>query len=363
MFVSFVSAMSMKQRKSAGAEPAKPEAGKAPAGAADHSDKKAEAERYAKLIIGLSDKAPEKVRPYILKAAPIVGMAAVYIRIAIPHIVKFYSMCAEQFAKLPMGLMRAVLGFCMCFFGGVFPGTIAAYEAWSMCGGKEAVASVKVIWGQFEKVLEANKKDGEEDKDGDGKPDVDQLDPKELVIHKTKLILQNVDPAEVSKQLGLLYTGWIGVLATLKIQFARTITLGVAIGDKLYGPTEHFIQPILIKLVEEEYRQWVPVVLKWICKAVAVSIAWWIQRVISAFHSCIRGGLMFGRELVHYMHEKGYVKFDIDDTFIDEGIGWGIAVVGFFAQLYFGFGVPFPLNLFFLPLNFVEAFIAWSVNS
>lgn len=352
--------MSMKQRKSAGAAPAKPEASTAPAGT---GDKKTEADRYAKIIIGLSDKAPEKVRPYIVKAAPIVGMAAVYIRIAIPHIVKFYSMCLEQFAKLPMGLMRAVVGFCMCFFGGVFPGTIAAYEAWSLCGGKEAVASAKELWGEFEKVLVANKKDGEEDKDGDGKSDIDQLDPKELVIHKTKLVLQTVDPQKVSKQISLLYTGWIGVLATLKIQFARTVTLGVAIGDKLYGPTQHYIEPILSKMVEEEYKQWVPVVLKWICKAVAVSIAWWIQRVISAFHSCIRGGLMFGRELVDYMHEKGYVKFNSDDTFIDEGIGWGIAVLGLFTQFYFGFGVPFPLNLFFLPLNFVEAFIAWSVNS
>jgi hypothetical protein len=357
--------MSMKQRKSAGggAAAAKPNAEPAKAPSAASAANKSEAERYAKLIIGLSEKAPEKARPYIEKAAPIVGMAAVYIRIAIPHIVKFYGMVAEQVAKLPMGLIRALVGFCMCFFGGVFPGTIAAYEAWSLCGGKEAVASAKELYAEFEKVLEANKKDGEEDKDGDGKADIDSLDPKELVIHKTKLVLQTVDPSKVSKQLSLLYTGWIGVLATLKIKFAKTVTLGVAIGEKLYGPTEHYVQPIVVKLVEEEYQQWVPVVLKWICKAIAVSIAWWIQRIISAFHSSIKGGLIFGRELVHFMHEKGYVKFDIDDTYIDEGIGWGIAVIGLFTQFYFGFGVPFPLNIFFLPLNFVEAFIAWSVNS
>lgn len=355
--------MSMKQRKSTGAAAnSKAEPAKAPESAASAVNN-SEAERYAKLIIGLSDNAPEKARPYIKKAAPIVGMAAVYIRIAIPHIIKFYSMVAEQVAKLPMGLIRALVGFCMCFFGGVFPGTIAAYEAWSLCGGKEAVASAKELYAEFEKVLEANKKDGEEDKDGDGKPDIDSLDPKELVIHKTKLVLQTVDPSKVSKQISLLYTGWIGVLATLKIQFARTITLGVSIGEKLYGPTEHYIQPVVEKLVEEEYQQWVPVVLKWICKVIAVSIAWWIQRIISAFHSCIKGGLIFGRELVHFLHKKGYVKFDIDDTYIDEGIGWGIAVVGLFTQFYFGFGVPFPLNLFFLPVTFVEAFIAWSVNS
>jgi len=353
--------MSMKQRKSTGGA-AKAEPATAPANGASAANK-SEAERYAKLIIGLSENAPEKARPYIEKAAPIVGMAAVYIRIAIPHIVKFYSTVAEQVGKLPMGLIRALVGFCMCFFGGVFPGTIAAYEAWSLCGGKEAIASAKELYREFENVLEANKKDGEEDKDGDGKPDVDQLDPKELVIHKTKLVMKTVDPSKVSKQLSLLYTGWIGVLATLKIKFAKTITLGVAIGEKLYGPTEHYVQPIVVKLVEEEYQQWVPVVLKWICKAIAVSIAWWIQRVISAVHSCIKGGLIFGRELVHFMHEKGYVKFDIEDTYIDEGIGWGIAVIGLFTQFYFGFGVPFPLNIFFLPLNFVEAFIAWSVNS
>jgi hypothetical protein len=33
-----------------------------------------------------------------------------------------------------------------------------------------------------------------------------------------------------------LYTGWIGVVAVLKIQFAKTIALGSAIGDFIYPP-------------------------------------------------------------------------------------------------------------------------------
>jgi len=111
-----------------------------------------------------------------------------------------------------------------------------------LCGGKEAIASLKDLYGEFEKVMEANKKDEAVDKDG--KADVDSLDPKELVIHKTKLVLQTVDPTKVSKQMSLLYTGWIGVLATLKIKFAKTVTLGLPLVRSFTAPRSTTCSPL-----------------------------------------------------------------------------------------------------------------------
>ena len=92
------------------------------------------------------------------------------------------------------------------------------------------------------------------DDDGDGIPDVDQISPQELAVRKAKMVLKAVDPESVNTQMALIYTGWIGVIAVLKIEFARTITLGNAIGDKLYGPVEHFLQPLAMNMCPEEYK-------------------------------------------------------------------------------------------------------------
>lgn len=320
-------------------------------------------ERYTKLILALSEKAPEKVRPYIVQAAPVLAMIGVYIKIATPYIIQAVSVAQDVISKLPERILYAIMGFTICFCGGVFPTTIAAVEAWKVCGGDEAIRSGKQLYNEWLKVVEANKKDNEEDKDGDGVADVDQISPQELLARKSKLALKAVDPHAVSKELALLYTGWVGVLAVLKIQFAKTVTLGSTIGEKLYGVVQNFVEPGIEKVTPEEYKKWVPVCLQWFCKIVAISIAWWIQRVISAFHSAIRGGLIFGRELVNYLNEKGYVKWKDEDTYMDEAVGWGVAALGLMFQWTFRFSMPFPLNILLLPVTLLETFIIWSVSA
>merc|ERR1712007_267779 len=97
------------------------------------------------------------------------------------------------------------------------------------------------------------------------------------------------DPAVLNSSLSSLYTGWVGVLAVLKIQFAKVVTLGHAIGSRIYKTVARF-EPALEKMVPEDYSKWVGPVLNWICKAIAITIAWWTQRILSAVHGAIRGG-------------------------------------------------------------------------
>merc|ERR1712037_898716 len=139
---------------------------------------------------------------------------------------------------------------------------------------------------------------------------------------------KTVNPQKFNDAVANIWTGWVGVLAVLKIQFAKTVTLGNAIGDKIYVSANQYVEPSVMAMVPEDYKQWVPVCLKWVCKSVAISIAWWIQRVLSAFHSAIRGGLLFGRQVVNYAHENGYIGKSANETYTDEVIGWCIAGVG-----------------------------------
>jgi len=320
-------------------------------------------ERYTQLLLALSEKAPEKVKPYMQKASPVVAMIFLYIKIATPYIVQAACFVSDVINKLPDRVFYALLGFTICFCGGVFPTTIAAVEAWKLCGGNEAMRSGKELLAEWTKVLEANKKDNEEDKDDNGIADVDEISPQELLLRKSKLAMKSVDPNKINKELALIYTGWIGVIAVLKIQFAKTVTLGNMIGDKLYGAVAFYAEKQVLAVTPEENKKWVPIVLQWMCKAVAISLAWWIQRVISAFHSAIRGGQIFGRELVNFLHEKGFVNWKDEDTYMDEAVGWAVAALGLLFQWTFRFSMPFPLNILLFPVTMLETFIIWSVSN
>merc|ERR1719350_505212 len=99
------------------------------------------------------------------------------------------------------------------------------------------------------KVAAADNKDNQEDLDGDGIADVDQIAPDELLKRKGRLVLKTIDPTEVSVALEGLAQGWLGVLATLRVQFSQTVTLGNAIGDSLFEPANAYLTPLVTPLV------------------------------------------------------------------------------------------------------------------
>lgn len=321
-----------------------------------------EHQRLQKLLIELVEqRAPEQVKPYLRQAAPTLVALWFHFLAALPHIVKAVKFAQELVAKLPERLLWAILGFVVCFFGGIFPATIAAVEAWKTCGGSASIDCCKDLYREFLAAQAASKKDDDKDVNKDGIKDVDQMDPKALILRKVQLVVKAVDPEKVSSGVTGLYTGWIGVVAVLKIRFARTVTLGEAIGTQLNRPAQQ-LAPVLASVLPEEYKRWSPVIVRWSCKMLAVTIAWWIQRVIETFHSAIRGGHLFGKHLVNYLHEQGILKTSADSTNIDEVIGWGLAAVGVLFQLSMGFHLPFPLNILLFPVRLLESFIVWSVS-
>ena len=61
--------------------------------------------------------------------------------------------------------------------------------------------------------------------------------------------------------------------------------------------------------------------LNYACKLVAVSIAWTLQRIISAFHSAVRGGQIAGDALVVMLKNAGVLKHGPHDSFADGVVG------------------------------------------
>ena len=84
---------------------------------------------------------------------------------------------------------------------------------------------------------------------------------------------------------------------------SQTITLGVSIAQLLDAPALRFGLPLMAHLVPKEYHRWLPVLVRTLTKSVAVAVAWYLQVVISAVQSAMRGGLMCSRALLKFANK------------------------------------------------------------
>jgi hypothetical protein len=240
-------------------------------------------------------------------------------------------------------------------------------EAFRLCGWERTQGAIEDIYEESVNILKQLKIDDEKDEDGDGVKDVDQLSAQGLLMRKTQVVMTKCDPEKLDVAMGGFYTSWLAVVATLKIQFAQTITMALSISYYLNIPAKRFIEPAMRVVVPTDYHKWVPVTLGWACKSVAMSIAWYIQRVVSAFTSAIRGGLMCVRHLMKFANKQGitlggFIPENDEDTYLDEVAGWSMAAIGFYFQYTLGFAVPFPLNILLAPLGILEWWIQWTIT-
>lgn len=326
-------------------------------------------EMVRNFLAGFSEhpQCPAQVRPYLKQAAPHVGKLAQKIEDALPFIYQLYLKALEFWAWLspykPELLLPSLLGFVLCFFGGSFVTLIAAVEAYRMIGFESTYNCIVMLIEDFNKVIEVSKKDDKVDDNNDGIADVVQVSNQELVTRKILLFLRSVDPERFTVAIAGINAGLMTVIATLKIQFAKTITLGNAIGEMIEHPVDTYLLPHVVKFVPEEYRRWVKPTVHYSIRTAAISFAWFVQRIISAFHSALRGGLLFARNLLKYLSVMKIVDIKEDDTYLDEVVGYGLAAIGLFFQLSTGFSLPFPLNILLFPFTILEYVLIYLISS
>lgn len=287
--------------------------------------------------------------------------------VTITPMIILYSQNAYAFYKsLPEDQLQFLVGTIMCFFGGVYPCTFAAIEAAKHGGMDTLIKAFSDLSDEAMVIIEASKKDDDKDEDNNGKNDVDELTSKELILRKTKLVLAKMNPEKVNSAIASVYKVWLAVMAVLSIQFARTIALAVSISKFLNVPMEH-AHPLIQSLVPSEYHRWIPIVSGWVTKSIAMSFAFYLQSIISAFTSAITGALIMSRAALKIVNKKGWtlgglIPADHKDTLIDEVTSYGLAFLGFTFQWKMNFGIPFPLNLFLLPIEVLENWIRWSIT-
>jgi len=299
-------------------------------------------------------------------------------------IIMIYAFIIQQLYKiykiLPVHWLQAIFGVGLCFFGGVYFMSIAAVEAFRNFGGMRVIDEFVVCWEQAMLVKAANEIDDEKDENKDGVADVTVMSYNDLMSHKAKMAMMAIEqPDRLSKAVEYLFTAWVAVVATLKVQFARTVAIALGIADMCILPATQIFAPMLSVIYGKDLQHWVEPTISTTVKLAAVIIASYIQAIISAFYSGLRGGRMFGTAFAQgfmpyfvwgcdkvgcmdCMEKMGLKRdFDPDESYIDEIIGFPLAAAGFYYQFTSGFVLPFPYNLIMLPCTIVEWALRWNV--
>lgn len=282
-------------------------------------------------------------------------------RLVLPPVVRVTQTVLQFYVALPKDLIIAQAGLVYCFAGGYFPTLFAAIQAAEQCGWEIMVQAIDDLASEGSAAIRAC--------DSTGWFTNEQQSSRQLILEKTKIVLQTIDPVKINQAMAALYTTWMGVSTVLEREFARTITLSISIADCI-RPTANFLfAPIAYRLVANEYHQWVPVILGWGCKAAAMSVAWRIQRVLTAYSSAIAGGLLFSRSIFRWLRKRGFRFFgiipeDCSKSSIDEIFGILLAALGLYSQIGngFSFTIPFPLNLVTWPFELAERWIEWQIT-
>jgi hypothetical protein len=290
----------------------------------------------------------------------IVGIIIDICRTVLPPVYSFTRCTIQFYRSLPTDAIVAQAGLVYCFAGGYYPTLFAALTAAQNCGWQTMVYAIEDLTEEAVIAIEAASRQASNTAQS----------YRDTVTRKTMIVLAAIDPVKINMAAGALYTTWLGVSAVLEREFAKTITLSLTISGYLQPITRFVLNPPIYMCVPEEFHKWVPIMVGWVCKAVAMSFAWRIQRVLTASTSAIAGGLMFSRAMMRILSKRGFRLFGLirendKATPVDEVIGLMVAGLGLYSQIGngFDFNVPFPLSLVTWPLDWAEKWIQWQITT
>ncbi|GBG27057.1 Hypothetical Protein FCC1311_032802 [Hondaea fermentalgiana] len=303
-----------------------------------------------------------QVVPIVLKIEEGIAAAVLFI---MPY-VKMANEAYEEFlvALEPYGpkeIMGMLYGLALMFFGGSYISTIATLEAIDQGGRKDLVHAIKELHEQATSVRDANRTDDQLDEDGDGVADVNQISQAELTVRKVSLFLRSCDPEKVSAAFGRLYQILAMVIATLQVKFARALSLGVSIGNVLSTTILKATGPTIKNIVDEDYYPWIPVVTRYICRMIGISIAFSVQRVLSTVHTALNGARIATDAFTRWCEARNLHY--LSDGYLDDATAFLLAGLGIYGQLFLYTKLPFIIKLILFPATVSEYILTFMVST
>jgi len=310
----------------------------------------------ARFIKGASEHMPEGVKNAMHALAPVADAIHKAFVFVWPYLVAGFRKGQAVYDKMPQYSVIMIYGLTVAFCGAHFAALVAVVEAFKQTGAFKKIAACLIdLYESFQKLHAENAKDNTADEDGDGVLDVDELSNGELFLRKCGLVMRTVDPNKVNKALSGLYTGFLAAVMVVQFEFAKTVTLGASLGDFMEKSLDIVLDPFLETILPKEYMPWVDLIEKYVCRSIGVFIAWSVQFYNSLLHCAVAGSLIFSRALIPFLNQRGDLHIEnLEETYLDEIIGWALAVVSIFLQAAFGFKLLFPFNVVLSPLLLVE---------
>eukprot|EP00756_Hemistasia_phaeocysticola_P006270 Hpha_TRINITY_DN13755_c1_g1::TRINITY_DN13755_c1_g1_i1::g.142487::m.142487 len=321
----------------------------------------AQASKFLPMLEAETERRAPALRPLFQFLTPVLVWLCEALDAAGPYILMACRVLYVWYKGASSEVIYALVGLALCFFGGSFVATIAAVEAFKLYGWDTCHAQMRCLWADYRIMrARARRKAIEEGRQPAGFPNVEQVFADDITISQRIAMFGACirDPEKLSKALTGLYTGLLGVITTLRVQFARTIALGASIAGMVHERIEPHVLPHIKQVMKPEHQQWAPTLLQWICHFVAISLAWQVQMIISAVQSAMRGGLMFSRHAFRFARRRKW-KVPPEGTWWDDVVGYSVAAAGLYAQLRMSFRVPFPLNIILLPVSALEWWLHW----
>lgn len=230
-------------------------------------------------------------------AKPIRYAGGILIDHVLPIYVKAFNVGFAVYEWLPTDLFSALMGLGLSFGGGAYCASIAAIEAIRLSSGWQTTQdALQTVCDDLRAVYLAHAKDDHVDADGDGVADVRQLTGQELMTRKLGVWAQAIkDPEKLSAAIGGLCAAWLAAQSVLRVEFAKTITLGVSIAEMATPMLTRICVPFAVHVLPKPYHHWIPLLVQTAARAIGVALAWRVQVLVSAVHLALRGGLLFSR--------------------------------------------------------------------
>ena len=312
----------------------------------------APAPKWAERVVAVVDAVVVAAAPYADKAMTLAEDA---VAVAAPVARRAYDVATARVTR--EGLAIAT-GLFVCLFGGSFVRLIAVAEALHVTGAyATAAAALAELREHVEVVAEAEKTDGRR---------------KSMAVLRKDRQYKRIVSRKIS-----VYASAIRNPAALRITFARTLVLGVSVAATVQPALRRDFAPAVAATLKPMHRQWAPTIIDVCVRAVCVAIAWRLQRVLSAWHSAVRGGVACAKALGRVLKRKGWVPARValasdeepyrgtDSTgpiigglYADEVVGFVLAACGLRLQLSRSFGLPLLLRLALLPALALEGVLA-----
>lgn len=258
-------------------------------------------------------------------------------------------------------------------FGGRFSMTIACYQAFKSSGSRLMAKSWEEMVDRFRELKRQVEQDPEArvilDPDGLGTgtlgPEQVLLCIKEVAEAKTEdgkrdarrrvqLLMRCVDPVKMIDAGRGLWTGLMAVIATLRVRFVFTASLGFRVGKRFSDGVLVLAEPTLLQMYPEKLKL-ISVCFRAASCGTGVILGLSLGRIFYMLDSAHRGATHLVRTLSRTADRKNWA---VQPSALPEeqkrALIWGIAMLGFTWQIKNGNQLPWLVRVPLLPAILVE---------